>query len=171
MSIAVTTTDPTNTGVSTTSSSSLTGSNAADLQSSFLTLLVTAGGFQVQPAITIPANALSITIGRDGVVSVTQQGQAAPVQVGQLNLTTFMNDTGLESIGENLYTETQSSGAPNESTPGLNGAGLLYQGYVETSNVNVAEELVNMIQVQRAYEINSKAVSTTDQMLQKLTQL
>ncbi|EKK7304167.1 flagellar basal body rod protein FlgF [Escherichia coli] len=126
---------------------------------------------QVQPAITIPANALSITIGRDGVVSVTQQGQAAPVQVGQLNLTTFMNDTGLESIGENLYTETQSSGAPNESTPGLNGAGLLYQGYVETSNVNVAEELVNMIQVQRAYEINSKAVSTTDQMLQKLTQL
>ncbi|EIY2127332.1 flagellar basal-body rod protein FlgG [Escherichia coli] len=133
--------------------------------------LVTAGGFQVQPAITIPANALSITIGRDCVVSVTQQGQAAPVQVGQLNLTTFMNDTGLESIGENLYTETQSSGAPNESTPGLNGAGLLYQGYVETSNVNVAEELVNMIQVQRAYEINSKAVSTTDQMLQKLTQL
>ncbi|EJR8826189.1 flagellar basal-body rod protein FlgG [Shigella flexneri] len=133
--------------------------------------LVTAGGFQVQPAITIPANALSITIGRDGVVSVTQQGQAAPVQVGQLNLTTFMNDTGLESIGENLYTETQSSGAPNESTPGLNGAGLLYQGYVETSNVNVAEELVNMIQVQRAYEINSKVVSTTDQMLQKLTQL
>ena len=133
--------------------------------------LVTAGGFQVQPAITIPANALSITIGRDGVVSVTQQGQAAPVQVGQLNLTTFMNDTGLESIGENLYTETQSSGTPNESTPGLNGAGLLYQGYVETSNVNVAEELVNMIQVQRAYEINSKAVSTTDQMLQKLTQL
>ena len=79
--------------------------------------------------------------------------------------------TGLESIGENLYTETQSSGAPNESTPGLNGAGLLYQGYVETSNVNVAEELVNMIQVQRAYEINSNAVSTTDQMLQKLTQL
>lgn len=78
-------------------------------------------------------------------MSVTQQGQAAPVQVGQLNLTTFMNDTGLESIGENLYTETQSSGTPNESTPGLNGAGLLYQGYVETSNVNVAEELVNMI--------------------------
>lgn len=78
--------------------------------------LVTAGGFQVQPAITIPANALSITIGRDGVVSVTQQGRS-PVQVGQLNLTTFMNDTGLESIGENLYTETQSSGAPNESTP------------------------------------------------------
>ncbi|MDU1394046.1 MAG: flagellar basal-body rod protein FlgG [Serratia marcescens] len=108
--------------------------------------LVTSSGFQVQPAITIPANAL-------------------------LTLTTFVNDSGLESVGENLYQETESSGAPNESTPGLNGAGLLYQGYVETSNVNVAEELVNMIQTQRAYEINSKAVSTSDQMLQKLTQL
>lgn len=133
--------------------------------------LVTAGGFQVQSAITIPANALSITVARDGVVSVTQQGVTAPVQVGQLNLTTFMNDSGLESIGENLYVETQSSGAPNESTLGLNGAGLLYQGYIEASNVNVAEELVNMIQVQRAYQINSKAISTSDQMLQRLTQL
>ncbi len=133
--------------------------------------LVTSSGYPVDPAITIPANTLTITVGRDGVVSVTQQGQAQPQQVGQLNLTTFMNNTGLESVGENLYLETQSSGAPNDSTPGLNGAGLLYQGYVETSNVNVAEELVNMIQVQRAYEINSKAVSTTDQMLQKLTQL
>lgn len=133
--------------------------------------LVTSSGFQVQPAITIPANALSITVGRDGIVSVTQQGQTVAQQVGQLTLTTFVNDSGLESVGENLYQETESSGAPNESTPGLNGAGLLYQGYVETSNVNVAEELVNMIQTQRAYEINSKAVSTSDQMLQKLTQL
>ena len=129
------------------------------------------GFFQVQPAITIPANALTITIARDGIVSVTQQGQTAAQQVGQLTLTTFINDSGLESVGENLYQETESSGAPNESTPGLNGAGMLYQGYVETSNVNVAEELVNMIQTQRAYEINSKAVSTSDQMLQKLTQL
>lgn len=133
--------------------------------------LVTASGFPVQPAITIPTNALSITVAQDGVVSVTQQGQTAPVQVGQLTLATFINNTGLESIGENLYNETQSSGTPTQSTPGQNGAGLLYQGYVETSNVNVAEELVNMIQVQRAYEINSKAVSTTDQMLQKLSQL
>ncbi|MCX2957612.1 MAG: flagellar basal-body rod protein FlgG, partial [Serratia symbiotica] len=108
--------------------------------------LVTASGFPVQPAITIPANALSITVGRDGTVSVTQQGQTAAQQVGQLTLTSFVNDSGLESVGENLYRETESSGAPNESTPGLNGAGLLYQGYVETSNVNVAEELVNMIQ-------------------------
>ncbi|RWR01924.1 flagellar basal body rod protein FlgG [[Pantoea] beijingensis] len=133
--------------------------------------LVTNGGFPVQPAITLPANALSMTIGRDGIVSVTQQGQAQPVQVGQLTLSTFVNDAGLESVGENLYQETQASGAPTDSTPGLNGAGLLYQGYVETSNVNVAQELVSMIQTQRAYEINSKAISTSDQMLQKLTQL
>ncbi|MDW8846672.1 flagellar basal-body rod protein FlgG [Erwinia sp. P7711] len=133
--------------------------------------LVTNGGFPVQPAITVPANALSMTIGRDGVVSVTQQGQTQPVQVGQLTLSTFINDAGLESKGENLYQETQASGAPTDSTPGNNGAGLLYQGYVETSNVNVAEELVSMIQTQRAYEINSKAISTSDQMLAKLTQL
>jgi len=114
---------------------------------------------------------LTITVARDGIVSVTQQGQTAPTQVGQLTLTTFINNGGLESLGENLYQETQSSGAPTDSTPGLNGAGLLNQGYVETSNVNVAEELVNMIQTQRAYEINSKAISTSDQMLQKLTQL
>lgn len=88
-----------------------------------------------------------------------------------MTLSTFINDGGLESLGENLYQETQSSGTPTENTPGLNGAGLLYQGYVETSNVNVAEELVNMIATQRAYEINSKAVSTSDAMLQKLTQL
>ncbi|GAA0476899.1 MULTISPECIES: flagellar basal-body rod protein FlgG [Tatumella] len=133
--------------------------------------LVNNAGFQVQPGITIPANALSITISRDGVVSVTQPGQTQATQVGQLTLNTFVNDAGLESKGENLYQETQASGAPTESTPGQNGAGLLYQGYVETSNVNVAEELVSMIQTQRAYEINSKAISTSDQMLQRLTQL
>ncbi|MCC8367852.1 flagellar basal-body rod protein FlgG [Xenorhabdus sp. PB61.4] len=133
--------------------------------------LVTAGGFQVMPAIIIPDNATKMSIARDGIVSVNVQGQNAPQQIGQLTLTTFINESGLESIGENLYLETNSSGIPVENAPGINGAGLLYQGYVETSNVNVAEELVNMIQVQRAYEINSKAVSTSDQMLQKLTQL
>ncbi|CCP02868.1 Flagellar basal-body rod protein flgG [Erwinia amylovora Ea644] len=133
--------------------------------------LVTNAGFPVQPAIVIPANSLSMTVSRDGVVSVTQQGQANPVQVGQLTLSTFMNDAGLSSMGENLYQETQASGVPNESNPGNNGAGTLYQGYVETSNVNVAEELVSMIQTQRAYEINSKAISTSDQMLAKLTQI
>ncbi|WP_445493843.1 flagellar basal-body rod protein FlgG [Photorhabdus sp. SF281] len=133
--------------------------------------LTTASGFQISPAIIIPDNATEMSIGRDGLVSVKVQGQSAPQQVGQLTLTTFINDSGLESIGENLYLETNSSGVPAENTPGINGAGLLNQGYVETSNVNVAEELVNMIQTQRAYEINSKAVSTSDQMLQKLTQL
>ncbi|WP_409307236.1 flagellar basal-body rod protein FlgG [Pectobacterium sp. B1J-3] len=133
--------------------------------------LVTSSGYLVQPAITIPANATELSIGRDGIVSVKVQGQAAANQIGQFTLATFINDSGLESIGENLYLETTSSGAPNETNPGLNGAGLLRQKYVETSNVNVAEELVSMIQTQRAYEINSKAVSTSDQMLQKLTQL
>ncbi len=133
--------------------------------------LVTASGFQVQPAITIPQNALTLTIARDGIVSVTLPGQVAAQQIGQLALNTFISDTGLASIGENLYVETTSSGAPTESTPGLNGAGLLYQGYVETSNVGVAEELVNMIQTQRAFEMNSRAVSTSDEMLKKLTNL
>lgn len=133
--------------------------------------LVTSSGYLVQPAITIPANATELTIGRDGIVSVKLQGQTAMNQIGQMTLATFINDSGLESIGENLYLETTSSGAPNETNPGLNGAGLLYQKFVETSNVNVAEELVSMIQTQRAYEINSKAISSSDQMLQKLTQL
>lgn len=133
--------------------------------------LVTSSGYQIQPAINVPQDAKTITIGKDGIVSVTIAGQTDPQQVGQLTLATFINDSGLESVGENLYRETQASGAPNESTPGLNGAGSLIQGYVETSNVNVAEELVNMIQTQRAYEINSKAVSTSDQMLQRLSQI
>lgn len=133
--------------------------------------MVTASGYTLMPGITLPAEADKLTIGVDGMVSVTVPGQTPPVVVGQISLVTFTNDAGLESIGENLYRETQSSGAPNESTPGLNGAGKLKQGYIEGSNVNVAEELVNMIQTQRAYEVNSKAVSTSDQMLQRLTQL
>ena len=111
--------------------------------------LVTSSGFPLQPAITIPANAQSITIGRDGTVSVTQAGQAAPTQVGSLQLANFINPTGLQSKGENLYSETASSGTPTTNTPGSNGVGVLSQGYVETSNVNVVEELVNMIQTQR----------------------
>jgi len=133
--------------------------------------IVTANGFVVQPAITIPANTLSVTIGQDGVVSVTQAGAAAAVQVGSLQLATFINPAGLESRGQNLYVETASSGTPSTNVPGTNGSGTLSQGYVETSNVNVVEELVNMIQTQRAYEINSKAISTSDQMLQRLTQI
>jgi flagellar basal-body rod protein FlgG len=133
--------------------------------------LVTASGFPVQPSITIPANAQSLSIGRDGVVSITTPNSTATTQVGQIQLATFINPAGLQAKGENLYVETTASGNPNTNTPGTNGAGLLSQGYVETSNVNVVEELVSMIQTQRAYEINSKAITTSDQMLQKLSQM
>ena len=133
--------------------------------------LVTSSGFVIQPAISIPASAQSITVGRDGTVSVTQAGVATPTQVGALQLSTFINPAGLESKGENLYVETGSSGNASTNTPGTNGSGNISQGYVETSNVNVVEELVNMIQTQRAYEINSKAITTSDQMLAKLAQL
>lgn len=133
--------------------------------------LVTSNGYAVQPSITIPSNALTVTISNDGVVSITQAGSTAPTQVGSLQLATFINVGGLQSMGENLYMETASSGAPTPSTPGTNGAGVVNQRYVEASNVNVAEELVSMIQTQRAYELNSKVVSTSDQMLARLTQL
>lgn len=134
--------------------------------------IVTAGGYPVQPPINIPDNALTITIARDGTVSVTQPAAIGTnVQVGQLQLSTFINPTGLQSAGENLYAETDASGPANFAQPGLDGAGLVMQQYVETSNVNVAEELVNMITTQRAYEMNSKAIQTSDQMLARLTQL
>ena len=133
--------------------------------------LVTASGFVVQPAIQIPDGSRNLTIGRDGTVSVVQSGTTQPVQVGTLQLATFINPAGLESRGENRYIETAASGNPNVETPGANGTGTLAQHYVETSNVNVVEELVNMIQTQRAYEINSKAITTSDQMLQRLSQL
>jgi flagellar basal-body rod protein FlgG len=133
--------------------------------------LVTSSGYTVQPAITIPADVTSMTIGRDGTVSITQASNATATQVGTLQLSTFTNPAGLMAKGENLYVETSASGTANNVTPGTNGSGTLSQGYVETSNVNVVEELVNMIQTQRAYEINSKAITTSDQMLQKLAQL
>ena len=133
--------------------------------------LVTSSGYLVQPSITLPLNATSITIGTDGTVSATQQGVVTPLQVGTLQLATFINPTNLQSLGSNLYAQTQSSGAPNLNTAGLNGTGTLSQGYVETSNVSVVEEMVNMIETQQAYEINSKAVTTSDQMLQSLSQL
>ena len=98
-------------------------------------------------------------------------GSAAPIQVGNIQLTSFINPSGLQKMGENLYMETASSGAPNQNAPGTNGLGLLEQNFVETSNVNVVEELVSMIQTQRAYEMNSKSIETSDQMLQRLSQL
>jgi flagellar basal-body rod protein FlgG len=133
--------------------------------------LVTSGGYPLSPAITIPANAQQITIGRDGVISVQQAGQTAATQVGTLQLANFLNPAGLQARGENLYVETASSGTATTNAPGANGLGTVQQGYIETSNVNVVEELVNMIQTQRAYEINSKAVQTSDQMLQRLSQV
>ncbi|MFS8152724.1 flagellar basal-body rod protein FlgG [Vreelandella titanicae] len=133
--------------------------------------MVTANGYPVEPAIFLPANALSVNVGEDGTVSVRQPGVTVDNEVGQISVSTFINPAGLQSIGGNLYLETGASGAPNENMPGMNGAGRLFQGYVETSNVNVVEEMVNMIQTQRAYEINSKAVSTSDEMLARLSQL
>lgn len=133
--------------------------------------LVTASGFTIQPAVTIPANAQSFSVGRDGVISVTLPNSIAVTQIGSIQLATFINPAGLMAKGENLYVETAASGNANANAPGTNGAGILSQGYVETSNVNVVEELVNMIQTQRAYEINSKAITTSDQMLQKLAQM
>jgi flagellar basal-body rod protein FlgG len=133
--------------------------------------LVTASGYPVIPAITVPANATSLTIGSDGVVTVTTAGSTGNTTIGSLQLAMFINPAGLQSNGENLVSETASSGAPTITTPGLNGSGTINQGYIEASNVNVVQELVNMIQTQRAYEINSKAVTTSDQMLQTLTQM
>jgi flagellar basal-body rod protein FlgG len=133
--------------------------------------LVTSAGFAVQPGITIPANARTVTIGRDGTVGVMLQGQAATTQVGQLQLANFFNPAGLESLGGNLFAETTASGTPNAGAPGANGLGGLRQGFLEGSNVNVVEELVTMIATQRAYEMNSKAIQSSDQMLQRLAQL
>jgi flagellar basal-body rod protein FlgG len=131
--------------------------------------LVTSSGYTLQPAITIPAGSAAVTIGLDGTVSAVPPGQSDAVQVGTLQLTDFVNPAGLQPRGENLYGETQASGPPQPGTPGLNGLGTLMQGALETSNVNVVEELVSMIETQRAYEMNSRAIETADQMLQHLT--
>jgi len=128
--------------------------------------LVTSGGYLVQPGLTIPTGAQSVTIGVDGTVSVQIAGQTAPTQIGNLQLADFVNPAGLQPIGENMFVETAASGAPQVGTPGLNGLGTVIQGSLESSNVNVVEEMVNMIETQRAYEINSKAIATADQMLQ-----
>ena len=128
--------------------------------------MVTSSGYTVQPGITIPDQAQSITIGLDGVVSVKVAGQASPTQVGTLEIADFINPVGLQPVGENLYIETAASGSAQPGTPGLNGLGALNQGALEGSNVNVVSELVNMIETQRAYEMNSKAISTNDQMMQ-----
>ena len=133
--------------------------------------LVTTAGLVLQPGITIPANAQKVTIAQDGTVSATVPGQATPQTVGQIQLASFINPAGLDPLGQNLFAESASSGAPQAAAPGTNGLGTLHQGAVEGSNVNVVEELVAMIATQRAYELNSKAIQTSDQMLQRLGQL
>ncbi len=131
--------------------------------------LVTSSGYTLQPALTIPTGAQGSTVGVDGVVSVLLPGSPDPVQVGTQQLTDFVNPGGLQARGENLFLETVASGPPQPGTPGLNGLGTLVQGALETSNVNVVEELVNMIETQRAYEMSSRAIAASDEMLQYVT--
>jgi flagellar basal-body rod protein FlgG len=133
--------------------------------------LVTADGYAIEPAITIPAEASAVNITRDGLVEVTLTGQPEPQQVGQLELATFINPAGLEAIGDNLYLETPASGSPNTSTPGSPGFGTLIQGYLENSNVNAVEEISALIVAQRAYEMNARVVTAADEMLQAASQL
>lgn len=131
--------------------------------------MVTSMGYPVQPNINIPDNALSVSIGSDGVVSALTPGSAAPTQLGNIQLADFINPAGLQAAGNNLYLESAASGSPQTGTPGLTGLGSLIQSSLEGSNVNTVEELVNMIETQRAYEMNSKAISTADQMMQYAT--
>lgn len=130
--------------------------------------MVTSSGYQIQPAITIPANATSVSIGSDGTVSAILAGASATTTIGQIQLADFINEGGLQPLGQNLMAESAASGAPQTGTAGVNGLGTLLQGSVEGSNVNIVQEMVNMIETQRAYEMNSKAIETTDQMLQFL---
>ncbi|WP_020409499.1 flagellar basal-body rod protein FlgG [Hahella ganghwensis] len=132
--------------------------------------IVTANGYPLEPAITVPDDATNITISTDGIVSVTVPGTATPTQIGNITLTDFINPAGLEAIGNNLFVQTGASGDPQESTPGLDGLGTTEQGMIETSNVEIVEEMVDMITTQRAYEMNAKVVTTADQMLQYVTQ-
>lgn len=133
--------------------------------------LVTSKGYVVQPQITIPAQTKNVTIGNDGTVSALIAGQVAPTQIGQIQLADFMNEAGLQPMGENLYSETAASGSATIANPGTSGTGHLSQGSLEASNVNVVEELVNMIESQRAYEMNAKAIQTVDGMLQFASQV
>lgn len=131
--------------------------------------VVTSSGYTLQPAITIPPGSQGLTVGVDGVVSVLVAGSPDPVQIGTLQLVDFLNPSGLQARGENLFLETVASGPPQPGTPGLTGLGTLVQGALETSNVNVVEELVNMIETQRAYEMSSRAIAASDEMMQYIT--
>jgi flagellar basal-body rod protein FlgG len=133
--------------------------------------VVTSSGLPVANGITVPPNATNVSISEDGVVSATVPGNTQPQQIGQLAMSSFVNTAGLEPVGQNMYKESAASGPPQQGQPGTNGLGIMRQGFLESSNVNVVEELVTMIQTQRAYEMNSKAIQTSDQMLAKLSQL
>jgi flagellar basal-body rod protein FlgG len=133
--------------------------------------VVTSDGYPMLPELVVPSNATSISIGNDGTVSVTQAGQTSPTNIGNIQLATFSNPSGLTALGRNLFQESDSSGTPTTGTPGQNGIGTLAQGFLEMSNVSVMEEMVNMIVGQRAYEVNSKAVQTADDMLQQANNL
>ncbi|QEQ95778.1 flagellar basal-body rod protein FlgG [Neptunomonas concharum] len=132
--------------------------------------LVTAEGYLLEPAITLPAEVQTFTVGVDGIVEVVVAGDPNPIQIAQLEIADFVNPAGLQAIGQNLFTETAASGAPQVAAPGEAGTGIVRQGMLEASNVNAVEELVNMITTQRAYEINSKVISTADEMLSFVTQ-
>jgi flagellar basal-body rod protein FlgG len=133
--------------------------------------IVTADGYQLQPQITIPANATAVTISREGIVSATVPGQSAPQQVGTVELTSFQNAAGLRAVGGNVFQATTASGEPTNGAPGTDGRGTIAQGFVEDSNVSVVEEMVNMILSQRAYEANSKVLRAADEMLQQVNTL
>ncbi len=132
--------------------------------------IVTSNGFTVQPAITIPSNATSVSINASGQVSITLQGQSAPQELGQFQLATFVNPAGLQAIGDNLFTESAASGNALVNNPGIDGTGTMLQGYLETSNVDSVTEMTNLITAQRAYEMNTKVLTAADQMLQSLNQ-
>ena len=133
-------------------------------------IIVTNDGFAIQPSITVPNNATSISINANGVVQATIQGQTTPQQLGQLQLATFPNPAGLQANGNNLFSETAASGAALQSNPGLDGTGTLLQGSLESSNVDSVTEITNLISAQRAYEMNTKVLTAVDQMLQSLNQ-
>ncbi len=133
--------------------------------------MVTADGYPIEPAITVPAEATAIQITRDGIVEVTLAGQTDPQQIGQLEIASFINPAGLEAIGDNLFLETPASGTATTATPGSPGLGTLMQGYLENSNVNAVEEISALIVAQRAYEMNARVITAADEMLQSTTQL
>ncbi len=143
---------------------------AGALQLSPTGVLVTSDGFEVQPAITVPTNAISVSVNQSGEVFATIPGQTAPQNLGQLQTANFVNEAGLQAIGQNLYLETAASGTPTTGNPGVDGFGTIIQGFLETSNVNPVTELTNLIRAQRVYEMTSRVISKTDEMLQSLTQ-